>query len=179
MDTIKVLDKEFEIYIKEDEVLGIVDRLAERLNKDYEGLNPLFLPTLNGSFMFTADLMKRITIPCEIQFVKVSSYEGTSTTGTVSKLIGIDRKKMEGRHVVILEDIIDTGITMKVLTEDLKDKGAASLKICSLLLKPSNLRVKLDVDYVGAEIPDRFIVGYGLDYNQYGRNYRCIYQIKK
>lgn len=179
MDTVKVLDKEFEIYLKEEEVLGIIDALAKRLNKDYAGLDPLFLPTLNGSFMFCADLMKRITIPCEIQFVKVASYEGTSSTGSVSKLIGINESKLKGRHVVILEDVIDTGITMKHLKEDLEGKGQASLKICTMLLKPTNLQVPLDVEYVGKEIPDRFIVGYGLDYDQEGRNYPAIYQLKK
>lgn len=179
MDNVKVLDKEFEIYLKEEEVLEIIGRLAERINKDYEGLNPLMLPTLNGSFMFCADLMKRITIPCEIQFIKVSSYEGTSSTGTVSKLIGIDERKLKGRHVIILEDVIDTGITMKNLLEDLGAKGQASMKICTMLLKPENLQVPLDVEYVGMEIPDRFIVGYGLDYDQYGRNFPAIYQLKK
>lgn len=179
MDNVKVLDKEFEIYLKEEEVLEIISRLAERINKDYEGLNPLMLPTLNGSFMFCADLMKRITIPCEIQFIKVSSYEGTSSTGTVSKLIGIDERKLKGRHVIILEDVIDTGITMKNLLEDLGGKGQASMKICTMLLKPENLQVPLDVEYVGMEIPDRFIVGYGLDYDQYGRNFPAIYQLKK
>lgn len=179
MDTVKVLDKEFEIYLKEEKVLEIIGRLAERINRDYEGLNPLMLPTLNGSFMFCADLMKRITIPCEIQFIKVSSYEGTSSTGTVSQLIGIDERKLKGRHVIILEDVIDTGITMKNLLEDLGAKGQASLKICTMLLKPENLQVPLDVEYVGMEIPDRFIVGYGLDYDQYGRNFPAIYQLKK
>lgn len=179
MNTIEVLDKEFEIYLKEEEVLEIIGRLAERINRDYEGLNPLILPTLNGSFMFCADLMKRITIPCEIQFIKLSSYQGTSTTGTVSKLIGIDERRLKGRHVLILEDVIDTGITMKYLTESLEGKGQESLKICTMLFKPENLQVPLDVEYVGKEIPDRFIVGYGLDYDQYGRNFPAIYQLKK
>ena len=175
MDNVKVLDKEFEIYLKEEEVLEIIGRLAKRINKDYEGLNPLMLPTLNGSFMFCADLMKGITITCEIQFIKVSSYEGTSSTGTVSKLIGIDERKLKGRHVIILEDIIDTGITMKNLLEDLGAKGQASMKICTMLLKPDVYKKSTKLDYVGMEIPDAFIVGYGLDYNERGRNSKDIY----
>ena len=143
-----------------------------------EGKNPLFLAVLNGSFMFAADLMRNITIPSEISFVKLASYQGTTTTGEVKEVIGIN-EDLTGRTVVIVEDIVDTGFTIKRMLETLGTRGPESLHICTLLLKPGKLQVKLDVEYAAMEIPNDFIVGYGLDYDQQGRNLRDIYTLVK
>ena len=178
MENIQVLDRKFTISIKEEEILKQVDRLAKEINHDLAGKNPLFLSVLNGAFMFTSDLMKRITIPCEIQFVKLSSYEGMDTTGKVKKMIGLN-SDIKGRTVVIVEDIIDTGITMKNLLEDLKAQEPAQVDVCALLVKSDKLKVDLDLKYVAMRIPNGFIVGYGLDYDGYGRNYPNIYTVVK
>lgn len=178
MDTIKVKDKEFTVSIPEDQILEQVERVAQTISRDLAGKEPLFLCVLNGAFMFAADLLKRVTIPCEISFVKLSSYAGTATTGTVKKLIGVN-ESLEGRTVVIVEDIVDTGLTMQQMLADLKEKHPAEVHICTLLLKPEKLKVDLDIEYVAMEIPNDFIVGYGLDYDGYGRNYRDIYTVKE
>ena len=156
MSTIRIKDKSFTTFITEDKILKEVSRVADEINRDLEGTEPLFLSVLNGSFMFTADLMKRISLPCEISFVKLASYAGTSSTGKVKELVGLN-ENIEGRTVVIVEDIIDTGFTMQRLVE--------------------TLRLKLDIDYVAMNIPNDFIVGYGLDYDGKGRNYRDIYTV--
>lgn len=176
MNTIKVKDKEFAISIPEERILTEVDRLAARLNRDLEGENPLFLCVLNGSFVFAADLFRRIDIPAEISFVKLASYEGTASTGKVKELVGL-AEDITGRTVVIIEDIVDTGRTMQKLVADLKSRGPKAVHVCTLLLKPEKLQVKLDVEYVALEIPNDFIVGYGLDYDGYGRNLRDIYTV--
>ena len=176
MNTIKVKDKEFAISIPEERILTEVDRLAARLNRDLEGENPLFLCVLNGSFVFAADLFRRIDIPAEISFVKLASYEGTASTGKVKELVGL-AEDITGRTVVVVEDIVDTGRTMQKLVADLKSRGPKAVHICTLLLKPEKLKVKLDVEYVALEIPNDFIVGYGLDYDGYGRNLRDIYTV--
>lgn len=178
MNTIKVKDKEFTVSIPEDRILEQVERVASAISHDLEGKEPLFLCVLNGAFMFAADLLKRVTIPCEISFVKLSSYAGTSTTGTVKKVIGVN-ESLEGRTVVIVEDIVDTGLTMQQMLADLKEKHPAEVHICTLLLKPEKLKVDLNIEYVAMEIPNDFIVGYGLDYDGYGRNYRDIYTVKE
>ncbi len=176
MNTVKVKDKEFAISIPEERILTEVDRLAARLNRDLEGENPLFLCVLNGSFMFAADLFRRIAIPAEISFVKLASYEGTASTGRVKELVGL-AEDITGRTVVVVEDIVDTGCTMQRLIEDLKSRGPKAVHVCTLLLKPEKLKVELDVEYVALEIPNDFIVGYGLDYDGYGRNLRDIYTV--
>jgi len=176
MDTIQVQDKKFRISIPEKQILEAVKRVAAEINRDYEGKNPLLLGVLNGSFMFASDLMKEITIPCNISFVKMASYEGTTTTGKIREIIGIN-ESLEGRHVIIVEDIVDTGYTMKRAVETLGTRNPASVQICSLLCKPANLKVDLDLKYIALDIPKDFIVGYGLDYDGFGRNYRDIYQI--
>lgn len=178
MEKIHVLDKDFTISIREEEILKEVDRVAKEINRDLAGKNPLFLSVLNGAFMFTSDLMKRITIPCELQFVKFSSYDGMNTTGKVKKMIGL-KGDIKGRTVVIVEDIVDTGITMKYILEDLKEQEPAELHVCTLMVKPEKLKVNLDLKYVAMEIPNGFIVGYGLDYDEYGRNYPNIYTVVK
>lgn len=176
METIQVKDKKFAISIREKEILKEVDRVADEINRDFAGKDPLFISLLNGSFMFTADLMKRINFSCEVQFVKFSSYQGTSSTGKVNEMIGL-KGDLTGRTVVIVEDIIESGITMKYMLESLKVKNPKEIHICTLLLKPEMLKVELDIDYVAMRIPNDFIVGYGLDYDGYGRNYKDIYTL--
>ena len=176
MSVIRIKDKTFTTFITEDKILKEVSRVADEINRDLEGTEPLFLSVLNGSFMFTADLMKRINIPCEISFVKLASYQGTSSTGKVKELVGLN-ESIEGRTVVIVEDIIDTGFTMERLVETLRSKNPKDVRIATLLVKPDKLQVKLDIDYVAMNIPNDFIVGYGLDYDGKGRNYRDIYTV--
>ena len=176
MSTIKVKEKPFVIPIPEAEILTAVQRVADAINHDLEGKEPLFLSVLNGAFMFTADLMKRITIPCEVSFIKLSSYEGTSSTGQVRQLMGLNQC-IKGRTVVIVEDIVDTGLTMQKLLELLQAQEPAEVHIATLLLKPDKLKVPLHIEYAAMQIPNDFIVGYGLDYDGFGRNYKDIYTV--
>ena len=176
MATIKIKDKTFKTFIPEAEIMQRVEAVANRINKDFEGKNPIFLSVLNGSFIFSADLMRFITTPCEITFVKVASYQGTGSTGQIKELIGIGTS-LKGRDVIILEDIVDTGLTMKHLLDSLQKQEPASLHVCTLLSKPGRLKLDLPLEYVAMQIPDDFIVGYGLDYDQQGRNLRDIYTI--
>lgn len=176
MGVVKIKDKTFKTSIPEAEILEKVKVVADRINKDFEGKKPVFLAVLNGSFIFAADLMRMITIPSEISFVKYASYEGTSSTGKMKELVGMNQD-LAGRHVIIVEDIVDSGFTMAHMIEDLKKHNPASVEICSLLVKPGNLKVNLDINYAVMEIPNDFIVGYGLDYDQEGRNLRDIYTI--
>lgn len=176
MSIVKVKDKTFRTFIPEAEILQRVKAVADKLNEDMKDKNPLFLAVLNGSFTFAADLMRMITIPCEISFVKLASYQGTTSTGKIKEVIGIN-EELKGRTVVIVEDIVDTGFTMKRMLEQLGTRGPESLHICSLLVKPGKLQVPLNIEYAAMEIPNDFIVGYGLDYDQQGRNLRDIYTI--
>ncbi len=176
METIKIKDKTFKTFIPESEIQKRVAAVAERINHDMAGKNPLMLAVLNGSFIFAADLMRYLTIPCEISFVKLASYQGTTSTGKIKEVIGIN-ESLEGRDVVIVEDIVDTGATMKRMLETLGTRNPKSLHICTLLLKPGKLQVPLDIEYAAMEIPNDFIVGYGLDYDQQGRNLRDIYTV--
>lgn len=176
MSTVKIHDKTFKISYTEEEILKHVKVVADRINKDMKGKNPLFLAVLNGSFIFAADLMRMITIPCEISFVKLASYQGTMSTGKIKEVIGIN-ENISGRDIIIVEDIVESGLTMKRMMESLGTRNPASIHICTLLLKPEKLTVDLDVEYVAMEIPNDFIVGYGLDYDQQGRNLREIYTL--
>ncbi len=176
MQQIQVKDKCFSISIREAEILEQVARVAAQINKDYEGKEPLFLAVLNGSFMFAADLLKEITLPCDISFVKLASYQGVNTSGTIREVIGLNQD-ITGRPVIILEDIVDTGLTMAHMLETLQAQNPASVDICTLLLKPEKLQVELDVKYCCMQIPNDFIVGYGLDYDGFGRNSRDIYTL--
>lgn len=173
-DCIRVKDRLFRKFITEEEIKERVAAVASDISRDMDGKNPLLLAVLNGSFVFAADLVRRLTIPCEVQFVKMSSYEGTASTGTVKELIGIS-EDLTGRHVVIVEDIVDTGHTMKQMVEQLAGRHPASVSVCTLLLKPDKLQEDISVDYVAMQIPNDFIVGYGLDYDQQGRGLRDIY----
>ena len=177
MDTIQIKDKRFTTFIPEEKILTEVARVADEINRDLSGSDPLFVSVLNGSFMFTADLMKRLDIPCEISFVKLASYEGTSTTGRVKELVGLN-DDISGRTVVIVEDIVDTGLTMQRLLETLRAKNPKEIRIATLLVKPDKLQVDLKIDYVAMNIPNDFIVGYGLYYDGYGRNFRDIYIVE-
>lgn len=176
MQTIQVKDKKFKVSIPESEILKEVKRVAEALNKDYEGQEPVFLAVLNGSFMFAADLLKEINLPCEISFVKLASYDGVSTTGKIRELVGL-RTDITNRPVVVVEDIVDTGLTMAHLLDTLRKQNPSSIEVCTLLLKPEKLLVDLDVKYWCMKVPNDFIVGYGLDYNEMGRNLRDIYTV--
>ena len=176
MSIVKIKDKTFRTFIPEDQIAERVKAVAERINKDLADKNPLFLAVLNGSFIFAADLMRNITIPCEISFVKLASYQGTTSTGVIKEVIGLN-EELAGRTVVILEDIVETGFTIKRMIETLGTRGPESVHVRTLLLKPGKLQVPLNVEYVAMEIPNDFIVGYGLDYDQQGRNLRDIYTL--
>ena len=176
MDTVKIKDKTFRVSIPEEEIKKRVKVLAARISHDMEGKNPLFLAVLNGAYVFAADLMREITIPCEISFVKLASYQGTVSTGKITEVLGIN-EDLTDRVVVIVEDIVDTGLTMKRMVENLGTRRPAEVHICTLLLKPDKLQVPLDIEYVAMEIPNEFIVGYGLDYDQQGRNLKDIYTV--
>lgn len=176
MNNIKVRDKEFSLFLSAEEIDKGVEIVAEMINQDMEGRNPLFLCVLNGAFIFASDLLKKVTVDCEISFVKLSSYVGTQTTNTVRELIGLDQV-LYGRTVVIVEDIIDTGVTMAYTLEKLRKLGASDVRIATLLFKPEAFKKNYAIDYVGIVIPNDFIVGYGLDYDGHGRNYPDIYKI--
>jgi hypoxanthine phosphoribosyltransferase len=175
---VKLHDKTFVPYLSENQIREAVLKLAKELNEDYRGKNPLFVAVLNGVFMFASDLMKELCLDCEISFVKVASYEGTHTTGTVRELIGLG-DSIKGRHLIILEDIVDTGTTLYQVLPGLLDQQPASLEIATLLFKPEAIKYDLPLKYVGMEIPQGFIVGYGLDYDGLGRNLRAIYKVAK
>lgn len=176
MSVVQILDKKFKTSIPASEIKERVKAVAERINNDLKDKNPLFLAVLNGSFIFAADLMREITIPCEISFVKLASYQGTTSTGKITEVIGIN-EELSGRCVVIVEDIVDTGLTMKRMLETLGTRSPAEIHICTLLVKPDKLQVDLDIEYAAMKIPNDFIVGYGLDYNQQGRNLPDIYTV--
>lgn len=177
MSVVKVLDKKFETSITEEEIKKRVKDVAEQINRDMKGKNPLLLAVLNGAFIFAADLMREITIPCEISFVKLASYQGVTSTGTVKEVIGIN-EDLSGRTVIIVEDIVESGLTMKRMIESIGTRGPESVHICTLLLKPDRLKVPLNIEYVAFKIPNDFILGYGLDYNQQGRQLKDIYTLK-
>ena len=176
MNIVKIKDKTFKMSIPEADILKSVKAVADKINHDMADKNPLLLAVLNGSFVFAADLMRMINVPCEISFVKLSSYQGTSSTGNVKQLIGLN-DSIKGRTVIVVEDIVESGITMKQMLGMLQEKEPESVHICTLLLKPECLEVPLDIDYVAMKIPNDFILGYGLDYDQQGRNLRDIYTV--
>ena len=176
MSIIKIKDKTFKTSIPEAQILERVKAVAARINTDMADKNPLLIAMLNGSFVFAADLRRMINIPCEISFVQMGSYEGTSSTGKVKQLLGLN-EDIKGRTVIIVEDIVESGLTMKSLLDTLHEKEPAEIHICTLLLKPECLKVPLDIKYVAIEIPNDFILGYGLDYDQQGRNLRDIYTV--
>lgn len=171
-------DKAFGIYIDEKKIQNRVKTLAEEINKDYQGLSPTILCILSGSFIFTADLVRQLNIPLTVEFVRYSSYEGTKTSGTITKMIGM-KSDIAGKDIIIVEDIIDTGFTLSTAITEIKRKKPNSLKIASLLLKPDALVHDVPCDYIGFNIPNDFVVGYGLDYDELGRDFPAIYKLKE
>jgi len=176
MHTITVKDKIFSPFITASEIDHAINKIAVKMNEDLVGKNPLFLIVLNGAFMFAADLVKKLNFPCELSFIKLASYSGTKSCEKVRELIGLN-EDLTGRTIVVIEDIIDTGITLGDLMETVKSKNAVEVKLAALLFKPKAFQKSYPIDYVGLEIPNDFIVGYGLDYDGYGRNYPDIYKI--
>ena len=173
---IQVLDKKFEPYIKAQQIQEQINVLAKQLNEDYADKKPLFIAILNGAFMFASDLFKELTIDAEICFIKLASYKGTKSTGNVITSIGLDIP-LTNRHVIIIEDIVDTGKTLSEFLPQLTSQQPASLKIAALLHKPEALKHPLTIDYLGFNVPNKFLLGYGLDYDGLGRNLKEIYQL--
>ena len=176
MSIVKIKDKTFQTSITESEIKQRVKELAAKLSNDLKGKNPLLLGVLNGSFIFAADLMREMTIPCEISFVKLASYQGITSTGKVHEVLGIN-ENLSGRDIVIVDDIVDTGRTMKQMVESLGTRNPASIHICTLFVKPDKLEEPLDIEYAAFSIPNDFILGYGLDYDQQGRWLKEIYTL--
>ena len=173
---IQVLDKKFQPYIRAAQIQEEVARLGAQMNADYAGKNPLFIAILNGSFMFASDLFKELTVDAEICFIKLASYKGTRSTGNVITSIGLD-ESLKGRHVVIVEDIVDTGKTLSEFMPQLQDQQPASLHIAALLHKPEATVYPLKIDYLGFSVPNKFLLGYGLDFDGLARNLKEIYQL--
>jgi hypoxanthine phosphoribosyltransferase len=178
MFVVKLKDKHFKRFLPSDDIERAVNFIGDKMNSDFAGKKPLFISVLNGSFLFAADLMKTLTIDCEITFVKLASYQGTQTTGNVRTLIGFD-EDITNRTVVILEDIVDTGNTLEVLVARLKEKNPLEIKVAALLYKPAAYTKDIPVDYVGFKVENDFLVGYGLDYDGLGRNLRDIYKLEE
>jgi hypoxanthine phosphoribosyltransferase len=179
MNNIKIHDKDFEIFLEKDIINKRIRLMGIQLNLDYEKKSPVFIGILNGCFMFMADLMKEIEIPCEVNFIKVSSYQGDTSTGQIKEAFGLP-DHLKNRDVIIVEDIVDTGLTLTYLLEKIQDQKPASVSVCSLLYKPSALLKPIEeLKYVGFDIPNEFVVGYGLDYNGLGRNLNDVYRAIK
>ena len=176
MPVIQVIDKKFKPYISAAEISNRIKGVAAEINKDYEGKKPIFIAILNGSFMFASDLFKEINIEVEICFIKLASYKGTKSTGNVITSIGLD-EPLKDRHVIIIEDIVDTGNTLNQFLPQLHNQQPASLKIAALLHKPAALAYPIVIDYLGFSVPDIFLLGFGLDYDGLGRNLAEIYQL--
>lgn len=173
----KIHDKTFEIFISSEQIAKRVHAVADRINEDYTSQQPLFISVLNGAFMFTSDLIKYLKFFPEVSFIKFASYSGMASTGSIKQLIGLN-EDLHGRDVVIVEDIIDTGITMGQILTQVKAKKPKSVKVATLLFKPEPFEGDFKIDYVGFEIPNKFVLGYGMDYNGIGRNLPDIYQHK-
>ncbi len=175
MKQIELQNRRFEVFIPSNEIEHGVIRIADQINKTYAGEEVLFLSVLNGAFVFTSDLVRHVNLDCEIQFVRYKSYEGTQSTGKVRELLGIP-KEVEGKHVIVVEDIVESGNTIEYLSKKLADKNPASVKICALLFKPEQYHKNIPIDYKAFEIGREFVVGYGLDFDGAGRNLKDIYQ---
>lgn len=172
-----LLDKEFEPFISHDDLQDKIISVAREINNDYVGMEIHFVSILNGAFIYSSDLIKNIKVPCYIHFLKVRSYEGTQSTGAVSSIIGLT-ESLENKHVIILEDIVDTGATMQHVYKEVEKMNPASIKVASLLLKPEVYKGNIKIDYLCFSIRNKFVVGYGLDYDGLGRNLKDIYQLK-
>ncbi len=174
MSIIKVHDRNFEPFISAKQIEARISAIAQEITQEYDGKNPLFLAVLNGAFILAADLFRKINFQSEISFAKISSYSGTSTTENIKQLIGFS-EAIAGRHIIIIEDIIDTGLSMQHVLKQVDDQNPASVKVLTLLFKPKSLKVAITPDYVGFEIEPKFVLGYGLDYDGLGRNLPDIY----
>jgi len=177
MSKIQVKDKQFVLSIPEKDIVEAISKVAKQMGEDLRDKNPLFICVLNGAFMFASDLIKQFNFPCEITFIRLKSYEGTSTAGKVKEVHGLI-EEIENRNVVVLEDIVDTGYTIENLQKYLLSKNPQSVKVATLLFKPKALLREVKPDYTALEIPNDFIVGYGLDYDGYGRNLKDIYRVE-
>ena len=177
MNTVTLLDQDFEVLIPAVEIEQAVSRIAQQINRDLKGKDVVFIGILNGAFMFAAELLKQIDLTCQISFLKLESYSGTSSTGTVTSLIGLG-VDINNCKVVVLEDIVDTGLTVANIVKQLERFNPSELKIATLLFKPEAYKEKVKLDYIGIEIPNKYVVGFGLDYNGFGRNLKEIYVIK-
>jgi hypoxanthine phosphoribosyltransferase len=173
---IRLADRNFELSIPYEDIEYAISTVASDMNRDLKDSDPLMICVLNGSFMFAADLMKKLTFPCQITFVKLSSYEGTQSTGKVKSVIGLT-ESIKDRTIVVLEDIIDTGVTMTHVLKQLNELGPKEIKVAALFYKPDVCRCEISIDYVGMSIPDDFVVGFGLDYKGYGRNLTDLYTV--
>lgn len=172
--SIRVHDKDFEVFISKETIQERIAELATQISKDYAGLDPLFIGILNGSFIFASDLFRALSIDAEISFIKLASYKGTSSSGNIITAIGLDENIYQ-RHVIIVEDIIDTGKTLSSFLPELLQRNPASVKIAAFLSKPEARQYEIQASYIGFEIPDKFVVGYGLDYDRLGRNLADLY----
>ncbi|MFT7587904.1 MAG: hypoxanthine phosphoribosyltransferase [Limisphaerales bacterium] len=175
-NSITVWDKQFSPYITENDIQERVRNIASRINLDYEGKWPIFIAILNGAFMFASDLFKNVAISCEITFVKLASYQGTESTGEVKTLLGFN-ESVKGRHVIVIEDIVDTGVTLRKILDELEMLEPESIRVAALLQKPDALIEKCSADYIGFKVPNKFLLGYGLDYDGRGRNLKEIYKL--
>jgi hypoxanthine phosphoribosyltransferase len=174
---IDVWDKQFELFIENDSIAKRTRLIGLELNADYEDRCPIFIGILNGSFLFMGDLLKEVEIPCEVDFIRVSSYAGTASSGAIKEVFGISND-LKGRDVILVEDIVDTGLTLKFILEKVYQQQPASIRICTLLYKPAAILTLMEeLEYIGFEIPNEFVVGYGLDYNGLGRNLKDIYRV--
>lgn len=178
MKNVTLHDKTFKPFLTKEEIHKAIQKLAVSIQKDYETLNPIFLGVLNGSFLFTADLVREFEGDCEVSFIRMASYEGTNTTGTVNTVMGL-KESLKDRHVIIIEDIVDTGNTIEKLVTVLNKEQPASLKIATLLYKPKAYQKDISIDYVAISVGNEFLVGYGLDYDGLGRNLKDIYIINE
>jgi len=175
LDRVEFKGLEFEEFISEREIAQVVEKMAEKIENDFRGKNPLFIVVLNGAFVFAADLLRQISFDCKSTFVKLKSYQGLSTSGNVEKLLGLELE-VKGRHVIVVEDIIDTGNTLKAFREQLLEKEVGSISLASLLFKEEAFQHDYPIEYIGFDIPNKFVIGYGLDYDDHGRNLKSIYK---
>ena len=178
MQTLHIHDKDFIPYLSQAEIEEAIKKLGIQLSAEYEGKFPLFIPILNGAFMFAAELFKHVTIPCEICFIKLASYKGTTSAGHVITSIGLDTD-VKDKHVIILEDILDTGKTLNLFLPQIKNQQPKSLKVAAMLHKPDAKKFDVPLDYNCFKISNKFVVGFGLDYDGFGRNLPAIYQLKE
>ena len=176
MQKVKIRDKEFAVSIPKKQIEKRIAELGEQITKDYQGKHPVFLVVLKGAFLFAADLIRNVKLDCEITFIRVGSYEGTQSTGVVRSILGLS-EKIHDKHLVVIEDIVDTGNTIVHLLDELKKSHPLDIRVATLLLKPAALKHNLQVDYIGFSVPNDFLVGYGLDYDGLGRNLDEIYKI--